>query len=140
VSHDGGRARQRGAPADDAPRLADRLERDTRIVLAVSTVVASALGGWRMAGGVLGGGLLLAISYRALKRGVDALGPPPAGHETRPPLSPARVAIGLAGRYALLLVAGYVIIGRLHLHPLGVLVGVSAVVVAAMVEAVRSWR
>jgi hypothetical protein len=120
--------------------LADRLERDTRIVLAVSTVVASALGGWRMAGGVLGGGLLLAISYRALKRGVDALGPPAPGHETRPPLSPARVAIGLVGRYALLLVAAYVIIGRLHLHPLGVLVGVSAVVVAAMVEAVRSWR
>ena len=93
-----------------------------------------------MGAGVLGGGLLLAISYRALKRAVDAIGPPAPGQEGRPTVSPWRVAFGLAGRYALLLGAGYVIIGRLHLHPLGVLVGVSAVVVAAMVEAVRSWR
>jgi hypothetical protein len=93
-----------------------------------------------MAGGVLGGGLMGAISYRALKRAVEALGPPSPGQEGRAMVSPARVALGLMGRYALLLGAGYVIIGRLHLHPLGVLVGVSAVVVAAMVEAVRSWR
>lgn len=93
-----------------------------------------------MAGGIIGGGLLLAISYLALKRGVDAIGPPPAGREGRSTVSPWRLAIGLAGRYALLLLAGYVMIGRLHLHPLGVLVGVSAVVVAAMLEAVRSWR
>ncbi len=93
-----------------------------------------------MAGGIIGGGLLLAISYLALKRGVDAIGPPPPGREGRPTVSPWRLAIGLAGRYALLLLAGYVMIGRLHLHPLGVLVGVSAVVVAAMVEAIRSWR
>lgn len=125
------------APADTA--LAARLSRDTLIVLAVSTVVALALGGWRLGGGVLGGGVIAGISYRALKRGVEAIGPPPPGHESRR-LSPGRVALGLAGRYALLLAAGYVIIGRLHLHPLGVLVGVSAVVIAAMAEAVRAWR
>ena len=118
----------------------DRLERDTSIILALSTVIASGVGGYRLAGGVLGGGVLLAISYAALKRGVAAIGPPAAGQEDRPSIAPWRVALGLAGRYALLLGAGYVIIGRLHLHPLGVLVGVSAVVVAAMVEAVRSWR
>jgi hypothetical protein len=145
VSPDGWRAPQQAAPADaalarEALGLAGRLERDTRVVLALGTIAGSAFGGWRMAGGVLGGGLLLGLSYRALKRGVGALGPPPAGQEGRPPVSPARVAVGLAGRYALLLVTGYVIIGRLHLHPLGVLVGVSAVVIAAMVEAVRSWR
>ena len=120
--------------------LAQRLERDTAIVLLLSAAGGWAIGGGRMAGGVLGGGLLLAISYLALKRGVDAIGPPAAGQEGRPTVSAWRVGLGLAGRYALLLVAGYVIIGRLHLHPLGVLVGVSAVVVAAMVEAVRSWR
>jgi len=120
--------------------LAGRLERDTSIVLAASAIVGAAVGGWRMGGGVLGGGLLLAISYSALKRGVGAIGPPPAGEEGRPPIAPGRVALGLVTRYALLLAAGYVIIGRLHLHPLGVLVGVSAVVVAAMLEAVRSWR
>lgn len=129
----------KGAPRS-APALHDRLERDTRIVVALSTVLASVIGGWRLAGGVLGGALLAAISYRALKRGVEAIGPPAPGEEGRPAVAPARVALGLVGRYALLLGAGYVIIGRLHLHPLGVLVGVSAVVVAAMVEAVRSWR
>lgn len=106
-----------------------------------------------MAGGVLGGGLLGAISYLPLKRAVDALAPrgpdQVPGQESADPPEPAagsgtastsRLVLGLVGRYALLLGAGYVIIGRLHLHPLGVLVGVSAVVVAAMAEAVRSWR
>ena len=120
--------------------LVERLERDTLVVVAVSAVAGAALGGWRMGAGVLGGGLLLAISYRALKRAADAIGPPPPGQEGRRTVSAWRLALGLAIRYALLLGTGYVIIGRLHLHPLGVLVGVSAVVVAAMVEAVRSWR
>lgn len=110
------------------------------VVLAVSMVVAAAVGGWRLAAAVLGGGVLSAISYRALQRGVEAVGPPPPGEEGRPTVSPARVALGLVGRHALLLGAGYVIIGRLHLHPLGVLVGVSAVVAAATMEAVRSRR
>jgi hypothetical protein len=117
-----------------------RLERDTCLILAVTALAGAAIGGWPMAGGVLGGGVLLAVSYLALKRGVSAIGPPAAGQEGRPTVSPWRLAVPLAGRYALLLLAGYVMIGRLHLHPLGVLVGVSAVVIAAMVEAVRSWR
>jgi hypothetical protein len=120
--------------------LARRLERDTFIVVAVSAVLGAALGGWRMGAGVVGGGVLLAISYRALKRAVDAIGPPLPGEQGRATASRWRLAFGLTIRYALLLGGGYVIIGRLHLHPLGVLVGVSAVVVAAMVEAVRSWR
>jgi ATP synthase I chain len=120
--------------------LSQRVERDTTIVLGLCAVGGSAIGGWRMGAGVLGGGLLLAISYRALKRAVEAIGPPAPGLEGRPTVSPWRLALGLAARYALLLGAGYVIIARLHLHPLGVLVGVSAVVVAAMMEAVRSWR
>ena len=125
---------------DTSGALAARLERTTIVVLLASAAVAWGTWGWRVAGGVLGGGLLSAISYRALKRGVEALGPPAPGEEGRAPIAPARVALGLAGRYALLLIAGYVIIARLRLHPLGVLMGVSAVVVAAMVEAVRSRR
>jgi len=120
-----------------------RLERTAGVVLLVLTLISWPLWGWRMAGGVLGGGLLSAISYRALRRGVDRIGPPPAGpagEERRPQPSATRVALGLVGRYALLLVAGYVIIARLRLHPLGVLMGASAVVIAAMVEAVRTWR
>ena len=124
----------------DAASVARRLERDTAVILAASALLALLFAGKAMAGGVLGGGLLAALSYRALKRGVLAIGPPAPGEEGRPTVSPARVAAGLAGRYALLLGVGYVIIGRLRLHPLGVLTGVSAVVVAAMVEAVRTRR
>jgi hypothetical protein len=117
-----------------------RLERSALLVATITAALAGALGGWRMAGGVIGGALLAAISYRALKRGVEAIGPAATGDHARPPASPARVAFGLVARYALLLLAGYVIIARLRLHPVGVLLGASAVVVAAMVEAVRSWR
>lgn len=120
--------------------LSARLVRDTTIVLAVSMAAAAVIGGWWLAVAVLGGGVLAAISYRALKRGVEAIGPPAPGEEGRPSVSPTRIALGLVGRYALLLGAGYVIIGRLHLHPLGVLVGVSAVVAAATMEAVRTRR
>ncbi len=130
----------RHASAGTAEALAARLERTSLAVVLALTALTWPLGGWSMSAGVVGGGLLSAVSYRALKRGVQALGPPPPGQEGRRPVSPARVALGLAGRYALLLLAGYVIIGRLRLHPIGVLLGASAVVVAAMVEAVRSWR
>ncbi len=103
-----------------------------------------------MAAGVLAGGLLSWGSYRVILRGVAALGPGPEPEPAREPgaeqartrrarLS-AGAVLGLVARHALLLGAGYVIIARLRLHPIGVLLGVSAVVVAAMVEAVRSWR
>ena len=124
----------------DVAALIARLERTAVYVVLGGTVLLGLVFGWRMGAGVLAGGLLSAISYRALARGVAAIGPPPAGQEHRPPISPVRVALGLVGRYALLLAGGYVIIARLHLHPLGVLVGVSAVVIAAMVEAARAWR
>jgi hypothetical protein len=100
--------------------------------------------------GVLGGGALGAFSYWAIKGGVDAalgqavLSPPGGG--AVPATAPgsrrflgARV-LGVAkfiGRYALLAVAAYVMLTRLHLHPVGMLVGVSAPVVAASVLVVR---
>ena len=49
----------------------------------------------------------------------------------------ARVALTLVGRHALLGLTAYVIIVRLRLHPVGVLIGASAVVLAAAREAVR---
>ena len=128
------------APGGGLGATGARLERDTLVVLAVGVVVAAGVGGWRAAAAVASGGVLAAISYRALKRGVEAIGPPAPGEEGRAVVSPTRVALGLVGRYALLLGAGYVIIGRLHLHPLGVLVGVSAVVAAATMEAIRTRR
>ncbi len=120
--------------------IASRLERTSLLVLVVLALAAWPFGGWPMTGGVVGGGLLSGLSYRSLKGAVGALGPPEPGREQARRTAPARVALGLAGRYALLLVAGYVTIARLRVHPIGVLTGVSAVVVAAMVEAVRARR
>ena len=92
--------------------------------------------------GVLGGGVLIAVSYRAIASGVNGLVDLLA-RQTEPsarPMRPPRLAwtvTKLAGRYALLAVLAYVMIARLRLHPVGLLVGASSVVAAASVEALR---
>ena len=91
--------------------------------------------------GVLGGGLLIAVSYRTIGSGVNRLVDLMAGQTEgdssrhRSPL--AWTVTKLAGRYALLAVLAYVMIARLRLHPVGLLVGASSVVAAASVEALR---
>jgi hypothetical protein len=100
--------------------------------------------------GVLGGGLLAAFSYWAIKGGVDAgfgsaaLSAPSgettsaADPKSRRTLRARVLAVAkFIGRYALLAVAAYVMLTRLRLHPVGMLVGVSAPVVAAAVLVVR---
>ena len=42
-------------------------------------------------------------------------------------------------RYALLALAGYIMIARLRLHPIGLLAGASSIVAAVTVEA-ATWR
>lgn len=49
----------------------------------------------------------------------------------------ARFLLQFAGRYGLLALLAYVMIARFRLHPVGVLIGASSVVVAASLEAVR---
>ena len=94
--------------------------------------------------GVIGGGVLIAVSYRLIASGVnglvDTLGSPDeavaaAARNRRPRL--AWTITKLAARYALLAVLAYVMIARLRLHPVGLLVGSSSVVAAASVEALR---
>jgi hypothetical protein len=82
--------------------------------------------------GVLGGGLLVLISYRGIKGGIDALVLGAAGR--------AGSAIGLVKfftRFAILAVAAYVIMARLRLPPVAVCAGASSLVVALTVEALR---
>ena len=95
-----------------------------------------------VAAGVLGGGLLIAVSYRAIASGVNVLVEALGGEidadrrqRARPRL--AWTLAKLALRYALLAVLAYVMIARLRLHPVGLLVGASSVVAAASVEALR---
>lgn len=88
---------------------------------------------------VLGGGLIVGASYRAIQSGVTALvdriAAPQDAARTRPSLR--REVIKLTGRYALLGFGAYVMIGRLRLPPLGLLAGASSIVTAVAVEAAR---
>lgn len=95
-----------------------------------------------IAAGVLGGGLLIAVSYRAIASGVNVLvealvGETDADRRQRARPRLAWTVAKLALRYALLAVLAYVMIARLRLHPVGLLVGASSVVAAASVEALR---
>jgi hypothetical protein len=92
--------------------------------------------------GVIGGWLLVAIAYRAIVSGIDAMiegltgsapGADPGGRRRRV----MAAIVTIAGRYALLAVLAYVMIARLRLHPLGLMAGASSVVVAVSAEAVR---
>jgi hypothetical protein len=117
-----------------------RVERRSVIACAVIAALAWALarGRWAYPLGVAGGGLLVAISYRGIKAGIDALvtaaGPGRGGRAA---------AIGLVKfftRYAILAVAAYVIMARLRLPPVAVIAGASSLVVAVTLEAVRPHR
>ncbi len=89
-----------------------------------------------MAIGVLGGGLLIAISLYTIGGGVAVLVAGAAGG------APARQKLAgtllkVVFRYALLGFLAYVMIARLRLHPLGLLVGATSITAAVFVEAVR---
>ena len=87
---------------------------------------------------VLGGGLLIGTSYWSIKRGIsnllDATG---ARSEAGRRVPRWRIALQLAGRYALLGFMAYVMIARLRLPPVWLLAGASSIVAAVAVEAAR---
>lgn len=89
---------------------------------------------------VAAGGLLAWTSYRGIKGGIDA------------GLAGAGISASGAGwtrggalvkfftRYAIVALAAYIGMVRLRLHPVGLVLGASSFVVAAIVEAIRSVR
>ncbi len=116
-----------------------RLERDawTACGLMVIGALAIAPGRPRVALGVLGGGLLMALSFRGIHAGVSGLGTPSAdGTRGRP--GPAVVLVKFFTRYVILAFAAYVMMARFGLDPIGMLAGVSSLGVAAGVEAART--
>lgn len=118
---------------DQDPLLA-RLQRRSAAICAIAAVAALALtrGSWRAAGGVAGGGVLIAVSFLAIRGAFDRL-------VARRHLGMALVI--MAGHYALLIFLAYVMIARLRLHPLGLVAGASSVVAAAALEAGRLlWK
>lgn len=110
-----------------------RLERDALVACVVMAAVALVVpkGGPMMAASVAGGGVLAAVSYRAIKGGVDAVAQ--GGRR-------AAALVKFFTRYAILAAAAYVMLVRFRLHPVGVLTGASSIVVAAAVAAARVLR
>jgi hypothetical protein len=116
--------------------LVRRIGQLSVVICVVSAVAASIAFGWRPAAGVLGGGLLIGISFYSIGGGVAAIvAAASGGRPARRVL--IRTLVILVIRYALLGFLAYVMIARLRLHPIGLLVGASSVAAAAFVEAFR---
>jgi hypothetical protein len=117
------------------PDFLNGLERRAMIVTVLLAVGALV---WPSAGmmtalGVLGGALIAGISYFGVRRGVDGLTAALSGGASAR-AGILRTLIMLLGRYALLAVIAYVMIARLRVSPLGLLLGVSVIPLAAASE------
>jgi hypothetical protein len=110
-----------------------RFERDAVLAcVAMAAVAFLAPFGGRWAGlGVLGGGVLAALSYRGLKAGVYGLGGAGACR--------AAALVKFFTRYAMLAVAAYVMLARLRLPAWAVAAGASSLVVAIVGAAARAF-
>ena len=123
------------------PEFLARIER--RAIISATVIFAVALA-WPSAGppvaaGVLGGAILAGISSLGIRRGVDGVTAAiSGGNGTRGGL--VRALTMLVGRYALLALIAYVMISRLRLSPLGLLMGVSVIPVAAAIEVFAGLR
>jgi hypothetical protein len=89
--------------------------------------------------GVLGGGVLIGMSFWAIRGTVDALVALRTGGETGR-ISTLFVLVKFFTRHAIVALAAYGMMVRLHLDPLGLLAGVTSLGVAVGVEALRDLR
>ena len=115
-----------------------RVERDAVVACAALAVIAAALTPSHLpaAAGVVGGGVLVSISYRGIKGGIDAA----VEFGGNRPGSGWFGLVKFFTRYGILAAVAYVIMARLRLPPVAVVAGASSLVVAVIVEAVRSLR
>lgn len=120
--------------------MLDRIVGNTALSCVVIAAVAAAwTRGFRAPLGVFGGGVLIGLSYWAIRGTVDALIAVRSGGETGD--KPARFQlVKFFTRHAMLALAAYVMMVRLHLDPVGLLAGVSSLVVAVAVEVLRDLR
>jgi hypothetical protein len=145
-----------------------QFERDGVVACLVMAAAAVVVQRGRLDGavGVVAGGLLMAVSYRAIKGAADLVVGlvPPGDAGDRPtrgegdasdedgapaprgpgavvgPRRRAALAVKFLARYALLAVGAYVMLMRFRLHPIGLLVGATTPFVSAVVQVARSWR
>jgi hypothetical protein len=94
--------------------------------------------------GVIGGGALMAYSFRAIRGGVDGLvqrlAPGVAATAPRAPVNLVWAVTRVVLRYAVIGFVAWVLLVKLHAHPLGLFAGVTAPVIALAAEAVRLQR
>lgn len=145
----------------DADPLLRRLERRALLFCAIAAVGALVVQGGRFdaALGVVGGGVLIGVSYWAIRSSIDGvlalalplpaapsakMGSYPISQEDSsggPSFSRGRAlgyGLRFVGRYAVLAGLAYVMLVWLRLHPVGLVLGVSSIVVAAAIEAVTT--
>lgn len=112
--------------------MLDRIVRNTAVVCGVLAALAAAwTRDYPLPLGILGGGLLIGLSYWAIKGTIDAL----------LAAKPARFQlVKFFTRHGMLALAAYGMMVRLHLDPVGLLTGVSSLVIAVAVEVLRDFR
>jgi hypothetical protein len=122
--------------------LLQRLQRNAAIACGVMALAALMITrDWRASLGVIGGGILIAVSFLSMKNAIDELVPNGADTGAAPKRpTRGRALVRLIGRYALLAILAYVMIARLRMHPLGLVAGASSVAVAAALEAGRLFK
>jgi hypothetical protein len=120
----------------------DRIVRDTTLTCVVIAALAALwTRDYPLPLGVLGGGVLIGLSYWAIRGTIDALIALRSGGET--PVKPPRLQlVKFFTRHGMLALAAYGMMVRLHLDPVGLLAGVSSLVIAVAVEVLRDsrWR
>jgi len=89
--------------------------------------------------GVIGGGVLIGGSFWAIRGTVDALVALRSGGETGR-ISTAFTLVKFFTRHAIVALAAYGMMVRLHVDPVGLLFGVSSLGVATAVEVLRDLR
>ena len=119
-----------------------RIERLSLLTFGITVVAALAAGGGVPAVlGVIAGGALVAVSYRAIRAGVNALLPDRAGRNRKQrAVSAAWRLVKFITRFAILGGIAYVMMVRLRAHPGWMLAGASSLVAAAALDAVRELR
>ena len=131
--------------------MIERIARDTALSCAIIAILF-ALWKRHLAAplGVLGGGLLIGLSFWAIRGTVDALislqsgvsrpsGAAVNAAETRR-ISPGLALVKFFTRHGILALAAYGMMVRLHLDPMGLLAGVTSLGVAVAIEALRDLR
>ena len=120
--------------------MLDRIVRNTAIGCAlVAVIYALVRRSWLAGISVIGGGLLLGISYWAIRASVDAAIALRGSGET-PSKSRRLPLVKFFTRHAIVALAAYGMMVRLHLDPLGLLAGVSSFAIGVAMEVLRDLR